>query len=108
MGRYDLQNFLRMKHLFMVSLATTLMFAYGCSGSTKGNWTDEDKAQMRKEFNKERAELDQMLGKETTDKWLDCALEKMENKYENPAEADKDIKGAEQIGADCMKDIMGL
>jgi hypothetical protein len=97
-----------MKHLFMVSLATTLLFAFGCSSSTKGNWSDEDKAEMRKEFNSERAELDQILGKENTDKWLECALEKMENKYENPGDAEKHVKAAEQIGADCVKEIMGL
>mgnify|MGYP000915188843 FL=1 len=33
---------------------------------------------------------------------------KMENQFENLDAADKDLKGAEKIGADCIKEVMGM
>lgn len=97
-----------MRKALVLSIGVLLFMASSCGGSTKGHWTDEDKTKLKTEFDKQRGQLDQMLGKEQTDKWVDCAIQKMEQKYDSPEAADKDTKGAEQIGADCMKEIMGM
>jgi hypothetical protein len=97
-----------MKKLIILSAGALLFLSYSCNGSTKGNWSDEEKTQLRSQFEKQRSQLDKIFGKENTNKWVDCAMLKMENQFENLDAADKDLKGAEKIGADCIKEVMGM
>jgi len=95
-----------MKKLITLWIGTLLILIYSCSGSTKGNWSSEDKTQLRSQFEKQRSQLDKIFGKEKTDKWIDCAMLKMENQFDNLETADKDLKGAEKIGAACIQEVM--
>lgn len=88
-----------MKKLLLLSVGILMFLTYSCNGSTKGNWSEEDKTQLRSQFDKQRSQLDQILGKEKTDQWVDCAMLKMEDEFENLEAADKDLKGTEKIGA---------
>ena len=97
-----------MKKLFILSVGALLFLTYSCSGSTKGNWSSEEKTQLRSQFEKQRSQLDKIFGKEKTDKWIDCAMLKMENQFDNLGAADKDLKGAEKIGGACIKEVMGM
>ena len=39
-----------MKKLIILTAASLLFLSYSCNGSTKGNWSDEDKTQLRSQF----------------------------------------------------------
>jgi len=102
-----------MKNTIVLTIGVLLFITSSCGGSTKGHWTEEDKTKLKTEFNKQRSQLDQILGKEKTDKWVNCAIDKMEQKFDNPEAAEKaiervDTKAAEKIGEECMKEIIGM
>lgn len=95
-----------MKKTFIVLASLSLIVLTSCGGSSKGNWTDEDKEKARSEMNSERAQMDALIGKEKTDAFIDCAVEKVEENYDNFDAADSDREGIEKIAEDCMKEIM--
>jgi hypothetical protein len=97
---------MNLKKLVILGVVSLTLFA--CNTSTKGNWTEEDKKTMREEFEKDRANIDQLLGKEKTNEWADCCIKKMESRFENPEALEKDSKGAASIGEECMKELLGL
>ncbi|HBW85811.1 MAG TPA: hypothetical protein DEF82_03440 [Crocinitomicaceae bacterium] len=92
-----------MKKLIVMSLAA--LFLVSCGGSKKGAWSDEDKEKARKEMEKGIREsgVDPKIMKE----WIDCAIKKFEENYENFEEADNasDQEG-EKIVSDCMASLM--
>ena len=102
------KNQITMKNTIVLTIGVLLFITSSCGGSTKGHWTEEDKTKLKTEFNKQRSQLDQILGKEKTDKWVNCAIDKMEQKFNNPEAADNDTKAAEKIGEECMKEIIGM
>ena len=95
-----------MKKTFIVLASLSLIVLTSCGGSSKGNWTDEDKEKARSEMNKERAQMDALIGKEKTDAFIDCAVEKVEDQYDNFESADTDRDGIEKIAEECLKEIM--
>jgi len=97
-----------MKFKNFMAIGLLALTVLSCDVSTKGDWSESDKKRMRDEFEKQRSQLDAIIGKEKTDKWLECAMMKMEANYNNPEEVDKDLKAAETIGAECMKDLIGM
>lgn len=76
------------------------------SNSTVGNWNEMDITRAKYQLGQEREQLDVLIGAEKTDLFIDCAIEKIQNKYNNFQEADRDLPGMEQIGADCMTDLL--
>jgi len=53
-----------MKNTIVLTIGVLLFITSSCGGSTKGHWTEEDKTKLKTEFNKQRSQLDQILGKE--------------------------------------------
>jgi len=83
-----------------------LFFLSACGGSEKGNWSDSEKEQVRKELTAERGALDSTLGKAETDLWIECTMTKIEAAYENYAAASSDEKGVEKIGETCAIEVL--
>ncbi len=79
----------------------------GCSSenSKKGKWTSSDKEKARKSIEvglKNAGAAEVFFTNEDIKKsFLDCSIEKLEKQYSSFSEADKDVKGCEQIGAEC-------
>ncbi len=92
-----------MKKLIVISFAA--LFLAACGGSKKGAWSDEDKEKARKEMEKGIREsgVDPKIMKE----FIDCAIKKFEENYENFEEADNasDQEG-EKIVSDCTASLM--
>lgn len=95
-----------MKKTFIVLASLSLFVLASCGGSTKGNWSDDDKERAREELNSERDQMEVLIGKEKTDAFIDCAMEKIEANYENFEAADSDIPGMEKIGEECMTELL--
>ncbi|MDB4516076.1 hypothetical protein N9089_00605 [Crocinitomicaceae bacterium] len=95
-----------MKKTFIAIAALSLFVLTACGGSSKGNWTDEDKEKAKAEMNSERATLESVIGAEKTDQFIDCVVEKIEQEYDGFESADSDEAGIEKIAEECMKDLM--
>ncbi|MDX1903440.1 MAG: hypothetical protein SFU27_04720 [Thermonemataceae bacterium] len=93
-----------------------LIFA-ACKSSKKGAWVDSDKKEFSKSCEAEIQKLkDSPNGKtvaamvgnldEFAKKSCDCSLQKLEQAYESPKDAQKDNAGITKIGQECGKDVM--
>lgn len=98
-----IQNYLNIVLLLTLFLSANLGFS---QTSTKGNWTASEREKAMTELNTTRNQLDELIGEAGTDKIFDCAMEKMQVKYKNFAEADSDYDGMRLIGKTCMEDVM--
>ena len=63
-------------------------------------------SQLRQELQLERAQLDASMGKEKTNLWIECALQKTESTFRNYAAANGDLPGMELIGKNCALEVM--
>lgn len=91
-----------MKKGIFVVLSLILLTA--CDISTKGSWSEEDKALAQAEVDKIDKELD-YLG-EHKQAFIDCYLEKAEANYSSFKEADADAPGCEKLALECSEEIM--
>jgi len=76
--------------------------------SSKGNWNSEELMKARTGLNAERGPIDDLVGVEKTNEFIECALERIEQSYPNYAAADVDLKGMEKIGEECMLNVLGV
>lgn len=74
--------------------------------SIKGQWNDTDLEKARAEINSEREAMESAIGKDGTDQFMNCALNKLEQAYPNFEAANSDLSGAELIGEECANEIL--
>ncbi|KOY87502.1 hypothetical protein AD998_16385 [bacterium 336/3] len=85
--------------------------------SRRGKWSEKDRKAFTKGCEDEINKLkDTPNGKtiqgagvnieEFAQKACDCAMKKVEQKYQDPKEANKDNEGLTNIGSDCGRDVM--
>lgn len=91
----------RIASLLAAGIFTSLLLV-SCGGSTKGNWSEEDKAKFRTELLSvpELANLG-----EHKDAWIECCLNKCEANYSSFADCDKDKNGSEKMALQCNDEI---
>lgn len=94
-----------MKQLLFILLATTILFS--CNTSTRSNWSELDKNLTREQLNEE---LDSSYEAEhltigEKNAYLDCVIRKLEQEYNSPREADKDLYGIETLCVECVNEI---
>lgn len=99
------------KTLITIILMTTV--ACNTSTSTKGKWSKEDKEKVKSEIAEELKEDDDYKeiknnkdSKKLFDEIINCAVEKMESKYNNYDEAAKDEAGLDKIGEKCGEEVV--
>ncbi|MFT6921645.1 MAG: hypothetical protein ACJA1C_000642 [Crocinitomicaceae bacterium] len=92
-----------MKITFYIIAVSALLFS--CNVSTKGNWTEEDKAKFRTELETVKTEIE--AGGLNFDTFIECAIEKAEQKFSSFEEADSDFAGCEAIGKECALQLIG-
>ena len=86
-------------------MSLAALFLASCGGSKKGAWSDEDKEKARQEIEKGMKENggDPKELKE----FIDCAIKKLEENYENFEEADNaNEQETEKIISDCVGSLM--
>ena len=98
-------------NLFRTFLAAGFLIAFlsSCQStnvSQRGNWSKADLKKARSEMESERKAMDELIGKKKTDAFIDCALQKVEARYQNFVEADSDKKGIEEIAKTCIHEVM--
>lgn len=94
-----------MKKTFIAVAALALFVLASCGGSSKGNWSEDDKAKAQEAVEEVKADLEVMLGEKAED-YINCYLEKVENEYDNFEAADSDREGCEKLAKECMEDLM--
>ena len=72
------------------------------TGSTVGQWSDEDKRQFYKVM--EKAEAMAAFG-DSKDDFIACYLAKCEAKYESFYQADQDEEGCEALALECTQEL---
>lgn len=81
-----------------------------CETSKKGKWTSSEKEKARKEIEKGLKEAGSsetiFMNADIKKRFLDCSIEKLEKKYSSFAEADNDVEGCKQIGAECALSVV--
>ena len=82
-----------------------LVLLSACNYSTKGNWSEEDRELAAKALEKYNLNVEQ-FGDEVKADYEDCFVGKLENKYENFEEAQKDEFGMQMASSDCLKYIV--
>lgn len=90
------------KIIFLASFVAIL--ASCAAGSSKGKWNAEDKEKAQAAVKSVDSQLSALGDKKET--FVNCYLEKVENNYDNFAEADKDIEGCKTLATECMTEIM--
>ncbi len=93
-----------MKKLIYTGLLAVAFLASCGEGSTKGAWSDADKASMTAEIEKVDGDLD-ALGDKKQD-FIDCYTEKVEASYDNFTEANADVEGCKKLATDCATSVM--
>lgn len=76
----------------LLSVACLSIMLISCKQSSKGNWTEEDMAKARKDLMEGMNSGDEsnLFSVKAKTKFCDCALEKVEDTYENFEEANND------------------
>lgn len=91
----------------LLSVACLSIMLMSCKQSSKGNWTEEDIAKARKDLMEGMNSGDEsnLFSTKAKTKFCDCALEKVEDIYENfdEANSDTDTVRMSAIIAPCMK-----
>ena len=90
-----------MKKMYLALLIIGLVLV-SCGGSEKGAWSDEDKAEAKKEL---EAQDWGIVEGEFKTKAIDCCLKKMEQNYESLDAANADEAGCKKIGEECGEEI---
>jgi len=91
------------KLILMMFLAIISQILNGCNGSKKGNWSEIDKQQFRKDMYSV-VELSNFGDNKL--KWIECYLSKCEAYYSSYYEANKDEKGCEKLASECSDKIL--
>lgn len=93
------------KLLFSVACLSIVLMS--CKQSSKGNWTEEDMTKARKDLMEGMNSGDEanLFSMKAKTKFCDCALEKVEDTYENFEEANRDTDTVRMsaIIAPCME-----
>ena len=76
--------------------------------SRRGKWSYTDKQQLLNEMNAQRGELEPTFGKDKTDLWIQCAVNKTEATFQNYMAANTDLSTMEKIGGDCAIEVMKI
>ena len=91
----------------LLSFACLSIMLISCKQSSKGNWTEEDIAKARKDLMEGMNSGDEsnLFSTKAKTKFCDCALEKVEDIYENfdEANSDTDTVRMSAIIAPCMQ-----
>ena len=91
----------------LLSVACLSIMLMSCKQSSKGNWTEEDIAKARKDLMEGMNSGDEsnLFSTKAKTKFCDCALEKVEDIYENfdEANSDTDTVRMSAIIAPCMQ-----
>lgn len=93
------------KVILSAVVAAALLTSCG-GGSTKGNWSEADKAKADAAVAEIDSDLD-VFGDKKQD-FIDCYLEKVEDNYDNFAAADSDLDGCSKLAEDCAKEVMAM
>lgn len=88
--------------LYIIAVAALL---FSCDISTKGSWTEEDKAKIRTELEDGKEGMEE--NGIDFEAFVDCVTEKCEQNYSSFTDADSDLAGCEVIGTECVKSILG-
>lgn len=88
--------------ILMPAIIFTSFVLTSCGGSTKGKWSDADKAK----FNSEMEKVDLSNLGENKTKWIDCYLHKAEANFSNFDEANLDKDGCKKIALECSDEIL--
>jgi|APGre2960657373_1045057.scaffolds.fasta_scaffold386651_1 hypothetical protein len=96
-----------MKKLVLTCVLISLL-SVSCDQSSKGNWSDNDKALARKDMLQglESGDEDNMFSDKAKNKLCDCAIEKIENHYDNFIQANSDKDGLSNVIKPCMKFLL--
>jgi len=86
-------------------LLGSLAFLTACNYSTKGNWSESDREKAAKALEKFNVHVEE-FGEEVKLNYVDCFVGKLENKYENFEEAQKDEFGMQMASSDCLKYVV--
>jgi hypothetical protein len=80
----------------------SFIFIFGCNSTPNNKWLESEKKTMR-------SELDKTIGSALIDskkqKWIDCLLEKCEEKYSSYAQASNDETGLEFLMNQCNSEV---
>ena len=91
----------------LLSVACLSIMLMSCNRSSKGNWSEEDMANARKDLMEGMNSGDEsnLFSMKAKTKFCDCALEKVEDTYENfeQANSDTDTLRMSAIITPCMK-----
>ena len=91
----------------LLSVACLSIILMSCNQSSKGNWTEDDMAKARKDLMEGMNSGDEsnLFSTKAKTKFCDCALEKVEDTYENfyEANSDTDTLRMSAIITPCMK-----
>lgn len=83
-------------------LLSSFILIVSCNTNTPNKWPDSEKNLMR-------SELDKTIGSTLIDskkqKWIDCFIEKCEEKYASYAEASNDETGLEFLANQCNSEV---
>lgn len=93
---------MKQSHFLFSYILLFLCFTAKAQESKKGQWTNEDLKKARNEMFSEREQLDDLIGTEKTNDFIVCTLQRVEQEYENFAEADDDVEGVEIIADICI------
>ena len=96
-----------MKKLVLSCVLISLL-SVSCDQSSKGNWSDNDKALARKDIMQGLAsgDEDNMFSDKAKNKLCDCAIEKIEKHYDNFIQANNDKDGLSNVIKPCMKFLL--
>ena len=96
-----------MKKLVLSCVLISLL-SVSCDQSSKGNWSDNDKALARKDMMQGLAsgDKDNIFSDKAKNKLCDCAIEKIEKHYDNFIQANNDKDGLSKVINPCMKFLL--
>ena len=88
-----------------IYIIATMFLFLSCNQSTKGNWTEEDKAKARTQWEVGKTNIE--AGGIDFELFVSCVIERSEQNYDSYIEAMKDKTGLEAIGTECAKELLG-
>ena len=83
-----------------------LLFSLSFVACKKKEWSKDYIVQKCNSDFKKKPEINQYFNDTQMKDLCNCVADKMIGKYKSQAEADKDEAGAEEIGADCARQVL--
>lgn len=99
------------KASYILILSVLILFLQSCgSKSTLGNWTDKDKELFKESLLLEYKEnkIIQVVFGDKYDDFIECNIQKAEQKYTSLDEALKDDEGMEKVSEECGAEIAAV